>query len=609
MDAHFFRRLAQELAEALQGARVERFYTPAPDVTTIVIHGTGPKQHVLLRAGRRFPLLMLAGERPANPDTPSAHAMWLRKRAGNRRLGKAVIDWLWRRMAFPLSGEQGGWLVLDLRDGVTVLDALPDGFGQVPPWPPHEDFAALLGSGGYTGADAGTDARANAGTDAGADAGRDAGGAGGRDGDVWRRYPHYTPLLRETLSRMAGLGGKKPEGAQPDGLMPGGLEPGGVVPDAHLEARALLADVEFGPGRCDTPVYCYERPGKAAIVSIWPLHPAQYEGYGEREFATALEAALFVGGPELFGTMDRVRQAQEDAPLRSALKRARKTLAKLDAEERRLKAMMAGHDDALALQAELWRIGADARLEAVEVLLPDGGSRRIALDLLRTVRENMEHLFRQAARGRRGIGMLDARRGQLREQIARLEAGDMGAVPPPRSGKADGASGDRTRGKAAQGMRSGKGQRKEVKGQGNDAGAHKLFQRFRSSDGLLMLRGRNAKGNHEILNRAQPHDLWFHAEDGPSAHLVLRLEFPGQEVPEQTLREAAVLVGLKSWQREGGQARVMCAFVRNVRKVKGAAVGAVHVSRMERSLLVELSEDVERRLAPECGKAVDESLP
>ncbi|GFM35703.1 NFACT RNA binding domain-containing protein [Desulfovibrio psychrotolerans] len=584
MDAHFFRRLAQELAEALQGARVERFYAPAPDVTTIVLHGTGPKRHLLLRAGRRFPLLMLADERPANPDTPSAHAMWLRKYAGNRRLGKAVADWLQRRMAFPLSGEKGGWLVLDLRDGVTVLDALPDNFGQVPPWPPHEDFAAMLESKG----------------DSKGDAGGDAGGDGGRDGDVWRRYPHYTPLLRETLACMAGLG----KGAHKD------VNPGGLEPDAYLEARALLADVEFGPGGCDTPVYCYVRPGRAAMLSTWPLHPAQYEGYGEREFATALEAALVAGEPELFGTMDRARQAQEDAPLRSALKRARKTLAKLDAEERRLQAMMAGHDDALALQAELWRIGTDARLEAVEVPFPDGGCRRIALDSLRTVHENMEHLFRQAARGRRGIGMLDARRGQLREQIARLEAGDAGAVPLPRSGKADNISGTRTGGKTVQGMRSGgKGQRKEVKGQRNDAGVHKLFQRFRSSDGLLMLRGRNAKGNHEILNRAQPHDLWFHAEDGPSAHLVLRLEFPGQEVPEQTLREAAVLVGLKSWQREGGQARVMCAFVRNVRKVKGAAVGAVHVARMERSLLVELAEEVERRLAPECPEAVDESLP
>jgi predicted ribosome quality control (RQC) complex YloA/Tae2 family protein len=180
-------------------------------------------------------------------------------------------------------------------------------------------------------------------------------------------------------------------------------------------------------------------------------------------------------------------------------------------------------------------------------------------------------------RGKRGLGMLNERRDTLRRQIDALEKGELepDAVLPRKN------AGGRQKGRP-------------------EPAAHpdsKLYQRFRSSDGFLMLRGRNAKGNHEILNKAMPHDLWFHAEDGPSAHLVLRLEFPGQEVPERTMIEAAQLVGVKSWQRDGGQARVMCAVARHVRKVKGAAVGAVHVGRMERSLLVDLGQDIEKTLA------------
>lgn len=529
MDAHFFRRLANELANALNGARIERFYAPVPNVTTIVLHTSGPKQHLLLRAGRRFPLLFLTPDRPENPDTPSAHAMWLRKFASGRRMGQGVVDWISRSMAFPLSGTPMRWLMLSLRDGVTVIDTLPIEFGTVPQWPDHADFSGIL-----------------------------------RGSDVWEAYPHYTPLLRETLAQLAA--------------------------DDPMDARALLVDLEYGPGDCSSDVYLYSKKGVAEFASVWPLMPAQYKGYEESIAGTAMEASLQVGRPALFGKLTRQTQSAEAVPLNAALKRYRKTLVKLDAEEKRLQAMLDGQSDALALQAELWRLGTDQKVDSVNVLQADGVSRSIRLDPLLTVRENMERMFKQAGRGKRGIGMLNARRVFIREQIEKLERGDTDAIPEK---QASTSGGGKTK-EAAGGLRK---SGKKPAGKGAAPVANKLYQRFRSSDGLMMIRGRNAKGNHEILNKAMPHDLWFHAEDGPSAHLILRLEFPGQEVPDRTVLEAAELVGVKSWQRDAGQARIMCAFARNVRKVKGAAVGAVHVSRMERSVLVDLTSEIERLLA------------
>ncbi|WMW67367.1 NFACT RNA binding domain-containing protein [Nitratidesulfovibrio liaohensis] len=100
------------------------------------------------------------------------------------------------------------------------------------------------------------------------------------------------------------------------------------------------------------------------------------------------------------------------------------------------------------------------------------------------------------------------------------------------------------------------------------------------------MRGRCAEGNAELLRTASPFDWWLHAEDGPSAHLIIRRDHPAHQVPERTLAEAAALVAVKSWQRNAARARIMVALVRDVRAVKGAAPGAVRVDAVARSLSV-----------------------
>jgi predicted ribosome quality control (RQC) complex YloA/Tae2 family protein len=120
--------------------------------------------------------------------------------------------------------------------------------------------------------------------------------------------------------------------------------------------------------------------------------------------------------------------------------------------------------------------------------------------------------------------------------------------------------------------------------------------RVRSSDGFLMLRGRNAAGNDAVVKGGSAFDLWFHAQDGPGAHVVVRLDHPGQHVPEQTMIEAASLAAARSWQRDDAAVRIMCALLRDVRKVKGAAAGAVRVDAVLRSLVVAPDSSLEESL-------------
>jgi predicted ribosome quality control (RQC) complex YloA/Tae2 family protein len=112
--------------------------------------------------------------------------------------------------------------------------------------------------------------------------------------------------------------------------------------------------------------------------------------------------------------------------------------------------------------------------------------------------------------------------------------------------------------------------------------------RLVSSDGFLLLRGKNARGNRRLLKMGRPFDLWLHAEDGPGAHLIIRLSHAAEEPPASTLREAAILVGEKSWQRDAARARVMVARLRHVHAVRGAEPGTVRVDRIEQRLCVSL---------------------
>lgn len=112
-------------------------------------------------------------------------------------------------------------------------------------------------------------------------------------------------------------------------------------------------------------------------------------------------------------------------------------------------------------------------------------------------------------------------------------------------------------------------------------------RRFLSSDDLKIVVGRNNKQNDRItLRQARKDDLWFHIKNAPGAHVVVMAE--GQEIPEQTILEAA---GLAAWyagtNRAGGaKSSVDYCEVRHVWKPRGAKPGHVLYDNFQ-TLLVE----------------------
>ncbi|HXX75449.1 MAG TPA: NFACT family protein [Nitrospiraceae bacterium] len=126
------------------------------------------------------------------------------------------------------------------------------------------------------------------------------------------------------------------------------------------------------------------------------------------------------------------------------------------------------------------------------------------------------------------------------------------------------------------------------------------FRRFTSADGLPIFVGRNARENDDLTFRfASSDDLWLHARGVPGSHVVVRLA-KGQDIPQETLRDAATLALLYSDFKKSGKGDVIYTRRKWVRKAKGHSAGAVTVTH-DQSLVVTLDRVRLERLKTDSG--------
>lgn len=368
-------------------------------------------------------------------------------------------------------------------------------------------------------------------------------------GDGWRDWPVLTPPLRRTLP-----------------LLP---------PD---EQAALLLDLEAGGG----DLFLYENAAGDRELSAWPLPPERRrnaDGTSREELIVEdpLRACAAAGEAQVLRGIAALSRAEAAKPHLAEANRLRKLLLKLETEKERLGRMVAGQESARLLQSQLYRFSAEEKRASVTLDGPEGPI-DLSLDPKLTVRENMASLFHKASRGKRGLAMLEGRFEAVRADLDRAEqAGLMAqaatAAPTPAGSPSPAAP------------------------QFRAPELPKNVQPFRSSDGFLLLRGRDAKGNAQLLKLAAPHDLWMHTGGGPGAHVLIRRDHAAQEIPSRTLAEAATLSVLKSWRKDEVQVDVIAALAKFVHPIRGARPGTVRIDRMEPAIIVTPDPSLEERLA------------
>lgn len=101
------------------------------------------------------------------------------------------------------------------------------------------------------------------------------------------------------------------------------------------------------------------------------------------------------------------------------------------------------------------------------------------------------------------------------------------------------------------------------------------FHCYRSPSGFEVLIGRNNIQNDQLTFRvAGDYDLWFHAQEIPGSHVLLRLE-PGTVAEETDLQFTANLAAYFSRARQSDQVPVVYTLPKYVYKPKGTKPGLV----------------------------------
>ena len=97
---------------------------------------------------------------------------------------------------------------------------------------------------------------------------------------------------------------------------------------------------------------------------------------------------------------------------------------------------------------------------------------------------------------------------------------------------------------------------------------------YRSSDGFDIYIGKNNYQNEELTFKfANGGDWWFHAKKIPASHVIVKAN--GQELPDRTFEEAAMLAGYYSKGRDAEKLEIDYLQRKNVKKPNGSAPGFV----------------------------------
>lgn len=516
MDAHLFRRFCDIITPFLQCARVEKIQEAAPDALVLACHAPGQRKYICLKYGRRDPFIFATARRIAGVPKPSAAVMRMRRHAQGRRLGAVVSQFCQRKL----------WLMptQDAGDGRLAWLCLDLAAGAsvhflLPGESPAPDEPSWPGPSDIAGAL-----------------------------ERWRDWPVLGPALRRSLARMD-----------------------------TADQWALLEDLRMGGG----DIFLYARPGGSGGIvraSAWPLAPAEAGGLVESCVSDAGAALELAGQDLVLRAMASRKDGRGLLPLRRRLRRLEDLKTRLEGDELRLNAMLSRKDEALAIQASLWRLARAPAGSVIELDCGAGGG-KVRFQLLPGERpaEAMERLFHMAARGARGLEHLRGRRDSVEEELNRLrKVLDKGIAPPGREEAMDMGLACQAAALAAR--------------------LPKNVQIFVSGDGFAMLRGRDARGNLAARRLASPHDIWLHAANGPGSHVIIRRFHSAQEVPERTLDEAGCLAACKSWLAGAATARILYAELRHVRAMRNAPAGTVRIDRVFATREVAVDHGLEARL-------------
>ena len=555
LDALFLSHLANELNTALSAARIDKIHQPERDEIIMNLRAQKGNMRLLISAGSNFPRVNLTEKSYENPQTPPMFCMLLRKHfAGGRivsvsqpRLERIIdivveaADEMGELTRKTISIElMGRYSNIILRDGNDrIIDCLkridlemsekrqvlPGLFYELPPEQEKLDADAL------SRADI-LDLLIESESE--------------QFADKWiiSNFLGFSPLTaREAVHRAENMCDIH-------------------IAELTLEGKERLASAiyEIASGEC-SPCIIFDgtKPYAFSYCDI-----TQYDGHYNKERATSLSALL----DAFYAKRDsdeRIRARAQTIlkTVKNAHARTEKKLwiQKNEVQDARKREKYREWGDIITANIYRMQKGDDV-LVAQNFFSENAEEIEIPLDLRLTPQQNAAKYYKDYHRMKNAELILTEQIKEGEAELAYLEsvlqmlslAESEQDLVEIREELADGGY-----------LRVLSGKRK----------TRALSPReFVSSDGFRIYAGRNNRQNDLLtLKTAFKGDIWFHTQKIPGSHVIV--ECAGEDVPDTTLTEAALIAAYYSRARESQKVPVDYTQVRNVKKPTGAKPGMV----------------------------------
>ena len=304
--------------------------------------------------------------------------------------------------------------------------------------------------------------------------------------------------------------------------------------------------------------------GKPAIST--PIFPALDSPFTDEELLDHLDEAV-ASEPGVQDKLSALRRA-----IAKKLARHYKRVSKIEEDLRRSTGAEVLRSQGEILKAHLHEV----KRGATSVTLPDYTSEdpdnanvTIPIDPTLTPQENLDAMFTRARKRERGREL-----AAERLDAARNELGDVVGLRD--HCESDDADLDALLERAATldikvAVKMTQAEKKKPK-----VTARVPWLGFQSADGLEIRVGRTSRDNDALtFKHAKGNEWWLHAQDYAGSHVVVKTT---QELPEQTLLDAATLAVKFSKAAFAGKQSVSYTQRKHVTKFKGAAQGKVMLS-------------------------------
>ena len=561
LDGAFLRHLKRELEQTVLGDRVDKIYQPNRDEIILFLRSRDGMQKLLLSARANSARLHLIDTTPENPKYPPMLCMLLRKRLTGARLAQLRQPGLERvllldfdatnelgdpvrlTLAMEIMGRYSNVIFID--ENGKIIDALkrvnaemsserlvlPGLTYQLPP--PQEKLCLL---------DAQPEMILKKMLAMPADM--------ELHKALLRTLQGISPVVCREIQFLVGNGAD--------------ITLHTMQEQHRAQLLFILEQLQKTIVQISGKPYLVQGTTKPLDYSFLPI--AQYGNAGHAETFPTFSALL----DAFYGERDRIdRMRVKSQDLLRILTNASDRLSRKINNQRAELAACTKRDEWRVcgdlINANLYRVEKGAESVTLENFYdPDQPLKTIRLDPALSPSQNAQKYYKAYRKARTAEEVLTVQIAQAQEELHYLDTV---------SEELSSATAERDLNEIRTELAEGGYIRRPKKSRpGKDKKAAPL--QFQTSDGFLVLVGRNNRQNYQLtLRQAHKNDVWFHTQKIPGSHVILVTN--GRQPSETAIAEAAQLAAYHSRGRNSSQVPVDYTLVRHVSKPQGAKPGMV----------------------------------